>query len=210
MNARSTKGAKTKLRIITAAADLFHKQGVRATSPDEIIEKSGTGKGQFYHYFKNKEGLVHEVLQSYLDAIRDGTAPLNYEIETWKDLERWFRAQIELQRTFKMSRGCPFGTIGNETTDNDELVRQDLSLIFEVIKNKIASFFGKEKAKGRLAEEANDEAMADFCIGVIQGAMLMGRIKRNSQPVETIVREALGHLKHYVAAPQGARSAGRA
>jgi hypothetical protein len=28
-----------------------------------------------------------------------------------------------------MSRGCPFGTIGNEITDNDELVRQDLSLI---------------------------------------------------------------------------------
>src|SRR6516165_3312092 len=114
MKARSTMGAETRLRIITAAADLFHKQGVRATSPDQIIEKSGTGKGQFYHYFKNKEGLVHEVLQSHLDAIRDGTAPLSYEIETWQDLEQWFRAQIELQRSFRMSRGCPFGTIGNE------------------------------------------------------------------------------------------------
>src|SRR5262249_17571145 len=110
MKARSTKGAETRLRIITAAADLFHKQGVRATSPDQIIEKSGTGKGQFYHYFKNKEGLVHEVLQSHLDAIRDGTAPLNYNIEAWQDLERWFRTQIELQRSFQMSRGCPFGT----------------------------------------------------------------------------------------------------
>jgi AcrR family transcriptional regulator len=40
-----------------AAADLFHKQGVHATSPDEVIEASNTGKGQFYHYFKSKEGL---------------------------------------------------------------------------------------------------------------------------------------------------------
>jgi AcrR family transcriptional regulator len=202
MKARSTKGAETRLRIITAAADLFHKQGVRATSPDQIIEKSGTGKGQFYHYFKNKEGLVHEVLQSHLDAIRDGTAPLNYEIEAWPDLERWFRAQIELQRSFKMSRGCPFGTIGNEITDNDELVRQDLSLIFEVMKNKIALFFCKEKAKGLLVQEANEVSMADFCIAVIQGAMLMGKVKRNSQPVETTVREALAHLKHYLAGPK--------
>ena len=48
----------------------------QATSPDEIIEASRTGKGQFYHYFKSKEGLVHEVLQAHLDAIRNGTAPL--------------------------------------------------------------------------------------------------------------------------------------
>jgi AcrR family transcriptional regulator len=50
----SMKGDETKLRILHAAADLFHKQGIRATSPDEIIEASRTGKGQFYHYFKNK------------------------------------------------------------------------------------------------------------------------------------------------------------
>ena len=59
LNARSTRGAETRLRIIRAAADLFHKQGVGATSPDQVIEASKTGKGQFYHYFKSKEGLVH-------------------------------------------------------------------------------------------------------------------------------------------------------
>ena len=50
------KGAYTKLRIIHLAADLFHKQGVHATSPDEIIKASGTKRGQFYYYFKSKEG----------------------------------------------------------------------------------------------------------------------------------------------------------
>jgi AcrR family transcriptional regulator len=199
MKARTMKGAETRLRIIRAAADLFHKQGVRATSPDEIIEVSGTGKGQFYHYFKNKEGLVHEVLQSHLDAIRNGTARLNYEVESWQDLEQWFRAQVELQRSFKMTRGCPFGTIGNEITENDELIRQDLSLIFEVIRNKLASFFIKEKAKGRLVEEANADSMADFCIAVIQGVMLMGRVRRDSQPSEAIIQETLACLKRYAA-----------
>jgi AcrR family transcriptional regulator len=199
MKARTIRGDETRLRIIRAAADLFHKQGVRATSPDQIIEVSGTGKGQFYHYFKNKEGLVHEVLQSHLDAIRNGTARLNYDVESWQDLEQWFRAQIALQRNVKMTRGCPFGTIGNEITDNDELIRQDLSLIFEVIRNKLASFFIKEKAKGRLVEEANADSMADFCIAMIQGVMLMGRVRRDSQPSEAIIQETLAHLKRYSA-----------
>jgi len=166
------------------------------------MEASRTGKGQFYHYFKNKEGLVHEVLQYHLEAIREGTAPLNYEIESWQDLETWFRAQIELQRSFKMTRGCPFGTIGNEITENDELIRQDLSLIFEVIRNRIASFFIKEKAKGRLVHAANTDSMADFCIAVIQGAMLVGKVKRNSQLSETTIQEALAHLKRYAANPK--------
>jgi TetR/AcrR family transcriptional regulator, transcriptional repressor for nem operon len=198
MKARFVRGAETRLRIIRTAADLFHQQGARSTSPDEIIEASRTGKGQFYHYFKSKEGLIHEVLQTYLDEIKTAASRVNYEINSWRDLEKWFAAQVQLQKNYEMTRGCPFGTLGNEVTDNDELIRQDLSLIFEVIKNKMAAFFVSEKAKGRLAKRANAERMADFCIASMQGAMLMGKIRRSSQTVETTVHEALAHLKSYL------------
>src|SRR5579859_3345138 len=109
MKARLVRGAETRLRILQVAADLFHKQGVGETSPDEIIEASATGKGQFYHYFTSKEGLVHAVLQAYLEAIETGTSPIKYEIASWQDLEQWFLAHLELQRSFHMTRGCPFG-----------------------------------------------------------------------------------------------------
>jgi len=201
MNAKFTRGAATRARIVRAAADLFHKQGGGATSPDQVIEASETGKGQFYHYFKSKEGLVHEVLQAYLDDIAKGTAPLSYEINSWEDLESWFFSNIELQKRFRMTRGCPFGTIGNEVTENDELIRQDLSLIFEVVKNKLAAFFTKEKAKGRLSQDANEEHLANFCIATIQGAMLLGKIKRNSQAAEAVVYEAVAHLKRHAIGP---------
>jgi AcrR family transcriptional regulator len=181
--------------MIQAAADLFHKQGVHATSPDDVIEASNTGKSQFYHYFKNKEGLVHEVLQTHLEAIRTGTAPLKYEIESWEDLERWFMSQVEMQKRFRMMRGCPFGTIGNEVTENDELIRQDLSLIFEVVKNKLAAFFIKEEAKGAIRPGVDADTLADFCIATVQGAMLMGKIKRSSRLVEMMVREAISHVR---------------
>jgi TetR/AcrR family transcriptional regulator, transcriptional repressor for nem operon len=198
MKQRFARGADTRLRIIRTAADLFHKQGARATSPDEIIEVSRTGKGQFYHYFRSKEGLIHEVLQKYLDEIKIGTSRLSYKINSWRDLEKWFSAQVELQKNYEMTRGCPFGTLGNEVTDNDELVRQDLSLIFEVVKNRLAAFFVREKAKGSLAKQADPERMADFCIASMQGAMLMGKIKRSSQTVEITVQETLAHLKSYL------------
>lgn len=198
MNSKFVRGAETRLRIIRVATDLFHKQGAHATSPDEIIEASRTGKGQFYHYFKSKEGLVHEVLQAYLEEIKTQTSRVNYEINSWRDLEKWFAAQVELQKGYEMTRGCPFGTLGNEVTENDELIRQDLSLIFEVIRSKLAAFFLREKAKGKLARQSNAERMADFSIAAIQGAMLMGKIKRSSHTVEASIQEALAHLKSYL------------
>ncbi|SRR5258708_1804519 len=202
MRARSTQGADTKLRIIQIAADLFHKQGVAATSPDKIIDASGTGKGQFYYYFKNKEDLVHEVLQHYLDGIKTGASPMHYEIKSWQDLQTWFLAHVELQKTFRMTRGCPFGTIGNEVTENDELIRQDLSLIFELVRAKLAAFFIREKAKGRISKRVDEGHLADYCIAVAQGAMLMGKVKRDSRLVEAALKEALSHLKAYMAKPR--------
>ena len=52
-NDRNTKG-----RIINAAWDLFYEQGYEDTTVEEIIEKSGTSKGSFYHYFEGKDGLL--------------------------------------------------------------------------------------------------------------------------------------------------------
>ncbi len=195
MKARSEKGEKTRLRIVRAAGDLFHAQGVAATSPDQVIEASETGKGQFYHYFKSKEGLVHAVLQNYLEEIHAGTNPAYFEVRGWKDLERFFFVHLELQKSFNMTRGCPFGTIGNGVTEKDELVRQDLNLIFEIMKGNLAAFFIKEKAVGRLPKGSDENELADFCIATVQGAMLMGKIKRSSETVETTIKAALAHIK---------------
>ena len=186
------------MRIIRAAADLFHQKGARATSPDEIIEASRTGKGQFYHYFKNKEGLVHEVLQAYVDEIKTGTSQIDYEISSWRDLEKWFLAHLKLQQKYHMTRGCPYGTLGSEVSADDELIRQDVSLIFELVKRKLATFFIEEKAKGRLRARANTERMAHFCVAAVQGAMLMGKVDRSSRPVEEVAREAIAHLRSYL------------
>lgn len=52
-NEKNTKG-----KIINAAWDLFYEQGYEYTSVEEIIEKSGTSKGSFYHYFEGKDALL--------------------------------------------------------------------------------------------------------------------------------------------------------
>src|SRR5262249_9691205 len=78
--------------------------------------------------------------------IESGTAPVRYDIASWDDLERWFLDQVELQKKFEMTRSCPFGTIGNGLTGQDELIRLDLCRIFDAVRMRIAAFFIKESA----------------------------------------------------------------
>ena len=189
-----------KLRMISAAADLFHKQGVHLTTPEEVVKAAKATMNQFYHHFHNKEGLVHDVLRTYYDAIQNAAGPvnsINYQISSWRDLEKWFLAHIKLQKSFQMKRGCPFGTVGNELIGEEGAVREDLSRIFELVKGRLAAFFAKEKSKGHLAEDASPELLADFCIATIQGAMLLGKIRKDSKPLEATVRETLAYLKGY-------------
>jgi len=197
MKSRSPKGEETRLKIIRAARNLFHAQGVSLTSPGQVIAASGTGKGQFYYYFASKEGLVHAVLENYLEEMRAGCNPTYFEIRTWKDLERWFMVHLEMQKSFGMTRGCPFGTIGNGVTQKDELVRQDLSLIFEIIRSNLAAFFIREGTVSRMSGDAKPEELADFCIATVQGAMLMGKIKRDPRVVEATIQASLTHVKRH-------------
>lgn len=49
---------KTKKKIVTAAWQLFYERGYDYTTVDEIIARSQTSKGSFYHYFEGKDALL--------------------------------------------------------------------------------------------------------------------------------------------------------
>ena len=52
------KEKNTKSKIVEAAWQLFYEKGYERTTVEEIIAKSGTSKGSFYHYFSSKDSLM--------------------------------------------------------------------------------------------------------------------------------------------------------
>jgi len=195
MKAVQERSQKTRLKIIQTALELFHQQGVNATSVDEILEKSGKGKSQFYYYFKTKDDLIHAVVQNFYENLRSKKLPIKYDIETWDDLEQWFAFFINFQKSTNCSRGCPMATIGYELTPDQELIRQDINLIFEFTKNSLSRFFHGLKAKGKLKKSADPDALADFCFSIMQGGMITSKIRKETAPFEHAVSHAIAYLK---------------
>ncbi len=56
-------GSVARERILTAAYDLFSRQGVRAVGVDTIIARAGVAKMTFYRHFPSKDDLVLAFLQ---------------------------------------------------------------------------------------------------------------------------------------------------
>ena len=61
------KGNITKQKIAVVAWQLFHENGYENTTVDDIIQKSGTSKGSFYHYYSGKDELL-STLSDIFDA----------------------------------------------------------------------------------------------------------------------------------------------
>jgi AcrR family transcriptional regulator len=56
--------------ILSSAAEMFARKGLRATTVRGIADAVGVLSGSLYHHFPSKDAIVDEVLTRYLDAIR--------------------------------------------------------------------------------------------------------------------------------------------
>jgi AcrR family transcriptional regulator len=183
----------TRERMVLTALQLFHERGIHATSVDQVLEASQTGKSQFYHYFKNKDGLIHAVLTHFYERIKTGKVPFS-RIDTWSDLKKWFESFIQYQKRIDFTRSCPVGTIGADLSSDDELLRQDIRLIFESMKSSLADFFSRMKARGELDRKTDPDALAEFCFTLMQGGLLVSKIERRSRTFESATRQALLYI----------------
>ena len=63
-----------KSEFLAAAQQLFFEKGYETTSVNTIIDKVGVSKGTFYHYYKSKEDLLDDLVESHT----------NQHLEAWK------------------------------------------------------------------------------------------------------------------------------
>jgi|SRR6516165_4621754 len=109
-------------RLLSAATQLFCKNGINATGIDAIIDAAGTAKTTLYKLFGSKSNLVHAVLESegrqwrewFIAAIEAGGGDAQTKLsriflalKTWFGEERFY--------------GCPFiNAVGEHDKDQKQ------------------------------------------------------------------------------------------
>ncbi len=92
----STAKITTKQKISAAAKNLFSTHGYSETTIDDIITAAGVTKGAFYHYFKSKEALCSEIIDSIQVEYENIIETLPKEANPLKKLKALIRRLLEL------------------------------------------------------------------------------------------------------------------
>src|SRR6476660_4418117 len=83
------KGARTRARIVEAAAALIHERGVAGTTLEDVRAAADVSGSQMYHYFPDKDDLVQAVIDYQADTIvehhRDALGSPN-GVEAWRNM----------------------------------------------------------------------------------------------------------------------------
>ncbi|MEM7412422.1 MAG: TetR/AcrR family transcriptional regulator [Myxococcota bacterium] len=99
---RHSEGARTRERVLQAAAKLIGAQGYAATSISQISKESGAQPASIYWAFGNKEGLLASVMENaaseFFDAVSVVPASRENPWNTLTSLSEFFEGGPEFLR----------------------------------------------------------------------------------------------------------------
>jgi TetR/AcrR family transcriptional repressor of nem operon len=189
------RGRDTRRRIIVVAAELMYERGVSATSVEDVLAASETGKSQFYHYFSSREELLAEVLNHQLDQVIEEQD--SFPLDTWAGIEAWLQALALRHETERGLRGCPLGSIVSEVLDHNDRLRSRGAHAFVRWESALADELLKLQDSGLLRRDADRLALAEVTIAIVQGGYLLSSAKREAAPMCNACAAALAYLRSF-------------
>lgn len=198
--ARSQKGAATRDQILDAAARLIHLQGYHGTSLDDVLRKSGVGKGNFYYYFKSKEELAYAIIDRAVDAFIARTLEPSFadtSADPIAQIHAFFDRVLETQRQRNCVGGCPLGNLASELSDVHEGIRRRLAGIFTEWRERLTDALARGQEQGRVRRACVPADGAQFFVASLEGAILLAKVTKDISVMEKCVTELKQHLTLY-------------
>ncbi len=182
------KGARTRARIVDAAARLIHRRSVVATTLDDVKAEAEVSGSQLYHYFPDKEALVRAVIDHQTAVIVDNQRQLDLGTI---GLAGWYDKVIAHAKTVDGQGGCPLGSLGGQLSEIDPRARPLIADGFAQWSAAIGEGLHVLHDGGHLAAEIDPDDLAVTFLAVLQGGLLLAQVQRDTAPLETAIHTLL-------------------
>jgi AcrR family transcriptional regulator len=192
------KGLATRARIVEAAADLMFRHGVAGTSTEDVLAAAHVSNSQLYHYFADKNALVHAVIEHQADEIIGGQRPLLDQLNSLAAFRRWRDMLVDLQRQRQCEGGCPLGSLSSELAETDPSARTTLAASFDRWEAPIRDGLQRMRDQGELHDDADVDRLALGTLAALQGGLLLTQAKRDVAPLEAALDLAISQISYHL------------
>lgn len=190
----TVKGAATRARIVDAAAGLIFQDGIARTGVEDVQRAAGVSASQLYHYFTDKQALVHAVVERQGQAVLEGQQPLLGHLDSLEALRAWRDLLVAGQRSRHCSGGCVIGSLASELAETDEHARQSLADSFARWQDQLRDGLTRMRDSGRLRPEADPDRLALALLAAVQGGLLLDQTRRDTAPLEAALDTVIAHI----------------
>ncbi|WP_427169012.1 TetR/AcrR family transcriptional regulator (plasmid) [Streptomyces sp. C1-1] len=192
----TARGAKTRARIVAAAADLMYVKGVGTTTLDDVLAASGVSKSQLYHHFEGKDALVRAVVDHVGERVIERERRSLGHVSTIRGLRRWRDALVQNSALQHGAYGCALGSLATEVSDHDALARRALSQLFTAWQGLLAGVLRRMQDRGVLPPTVSTDQLATGLMAALQGGYLLAQTARDVTPMATSIDMALEHIEN--------------
>jgi AcrR family transcriptional regulator len=164
---RSSKGERTRVRLLEAAKEIFEENGFLSARISDIAERAGLSHGSFYHYFESKEQIFREVAALVDEQLG---APLSEVVlATDSDLSPHERLREAVRRHFEAYRAeARIMGIIEQVSRYDEHINALMLARHHTYSEQIAESI-RQLQKRNLADSSIDPTIVAAGIGALTG-----------------------------------------
>jgi len=183
----------TRARMIHAAAELFRQRGYHATTFSDVVRESGAPRGSTYFHFPGgKAELAREAIARAGDEMEELVDEAARHAGDPASLVRAL-AQIfagRLERSGYQG-GCPIATMVLELAPRDEEFSAGFDSVFARWRAALVTRLEPLGiAPGRAA------ALADLTMSALEGALVLSRAARSTEPFNTTTEALISAIGH--------------
>jgi TetR/AcrR family transcriptional repressor of nem operon len=184
--------------VVDAAARLVFERGVAGTTLDDVRTGAKVSKGQLYHYFADKEDLVHAVIDRSVQQVLDAQ-PALADLSSWTAIRGWFDDLVQLQVQRHAVGGCPIGGLAGQLAESDEVAREELAAGFDRWEEPLRVGLEAMRAQGKLRRSADPARLATATMAAIQGGLVLTQTRRDPQQLRVALDAAYAYLRSFAA-----------
>jgi TetR/AcrR family transcriptional repressor of nem operon len=185
-------------RLVQHGRELMIERGYTAVGIAELCERAGVNKGSFYHAFPSKQDLALEVIDrfsadvgAFFDDMVTGDGP------PLARLRGFFEALYVHHRKRRAEcghvEGCALGTLAQEMSAQDPVLRKRLSEVFERQVSRFERVVAEAVGRGDLPRQDARRA-ARSLTALHQGAMLLAKTWNDPEVLARLGEDALSLL----------------
>jgi TetR/AcrR family transcriptional repressor of nem operon len=191
----TAKGRATRERIVQAAAELVAEKGAAGMSLDDVRARTGASRSQLYHYFEDRDDLVHAVIDVTADSVLDRQGELLDHLDSWAGIDRWFDTLVQDQIDRQARGGCPIGCLAGQLAERDPDARAAIAAGLERYEAHLRDGLTRMKARGKLRKDADPAALAIATMASMQGGLLLTQVRRDPRQLRIALNAARNNLR---------------